>query len=115
MKKKAYKATNINEVDEERLFEQVFDKEIVIGIDVAKTDYFFNMMTDKRESISTIKWKHPLESEDIIELVSILPARSLVIAMEPSGTYGDPMRNMFIVREGFQTRSYRKDKKVIQI
>ncbi len=79
MKKKAYKATNVNEVDEERLFEQVFDKEIVI--DVAKTDYFCNIMTDKIENISTIKWK---------------PARSLVIAMEPSGTYGDPMRNMFI-------------------
>ena len=96
MKKRTYKATNVNKVDEERLFEQVFDKEIVIGIDVAKTDYFCNIMTDKRESISTIKWKHPLESEDMLELVSILPARSLVIAMEPSGTYGDPIRNMFI-------------------
>ncbi|MCP4049481.1 MAG: transposase [bacterium] len=96
MKKRTYKATNVNKVDEELLFEQVFDKEIVIGIDVAKTDYFCNIMTDKRESISTIKWKHPLESEDLLELVSILPAKSLVIAMEPSGTYGDPIRNMFI-------------------
>jgi len=97
MKKKSYRAVNVNKVDEEKLFEQVFDKEIVVGIDVAKTDFFCNLMSrGERKSICTIKWKHPLESEDILDLLTMLPAKSIEIAMEPSGTYGDPVRNMFI-------------------
>ncbi|MCP3922788.1 MAG: hypothetical protein GY714_09410 [Desulfobacterales bacterium] len=49
MEKRTYKAININKADEERLFEKVFDKGIVIGVDVAKTDYFCNIRSFKEE------------------------------------------------------------------
>lgn len=95
MKKKAYKAIKVNKLNMERLSSQVFEKEIVVGIDVAKEDFFCNLMSSDRESICTIKWKHPIESRTLLDLIESLPAKSINVAMEPSGRYGDPIRYMF--------------------
>ena len=43
-KKNIYKATKINLLNKERLYKEVQDKRIVVGIDVAKTDMFATLM-----------------------------------------------------------------------
>ena len=92
MKKNSYRAKNVKKINVKKLKEQVTNKNIVFGIDVAKEDMCAVFMDESREVIMTIKWKHPSESECVLELLQSLNCSRLVAAMEPSGTYGDSFR-----------------------
>ncbi len=96
MKKKAYKAINIKKINLENLSAKIKDQRIVFGIDVAKKDFFGSLMNEAKDVVQTIKWTHPGQSMELVNLIKNLPASSLEIAIEPSGTYGDPMRQLFI-------------------
>ena len=58
------------------------------------TEDFFAALADETAAVETIvKWKHPLESEAFLTLVSALAKATKVdVAMEPSGVYGDALR-----------------------
>jgi len=79
-----------------KLSEQVKDKRIVVGTDVAKEDYFAAFMNERGDVEITIKWKHPFDSRDFVELLNELPCSSIEVSMEPSGSYGDPVRQLII-------------------
>ena len=90
MKKKAYRATEVKKIKIEQM---VFDhgaKRLVFGTDVAKTDFYSCVMDESRKVLATIKWKHPFETEEFVALVKQFPKAE--VALEPSGTYGDPLR-----------------------
>ncbi|MDM8517212.1 transposase [Desulfobacterales bacterium HSG16] len=97
MKKKAYKGVEINKINIEKINASVAGKKIVVGIDAAKTKYFASLMDEKRDVLQTIKWEHPLESAGFVSLITNLSAKSFEVALEPTGTYGDPIRNAFIL------------------
>jgi transposase len=97
MKKKAYKTVDVKKVNVDALSEKVNGQSIVLSIDVAKIDFVASIMTSNKEVLLTLKWKHPSESLLLIELMlKKLRWHSLVVVMEPSGTYGDSLRAQFL-------------------
>ena len=92
MKKKAYRATDIKKINIEQLVLTFGEERAVFGIDVAKTDFYSSLMDEKRKVLTTIKWKHPEETERFVSLVKQFPSAETVL--EPSGTYGDPLRHL---------------------
>jgi transposase len=96
MKKRAYRAVSLKKLNREKLRQAVEGKRLVFSVDVGKEDCFGRFETAMEVGISTIKWKNPFETKQVVDLVSSLPASSVEVAMEPSGTYGDPVREMFI-------------------
>ena len=92
MKKRVYRAETIKQVNIEKLSKLVEGERIVFGIDVAKVDFFGVLMNDEREVLKTIKWKSPVDSQELLSLLKKLPTSQLETAMEPSGTYGDTLR-----------------------
>ncbi len=94
-KKRSYRAIDIKRLDQEKLAEEVAGKKIVFGIDIAKKkDYGVFMRVEDRQKLATIKWDSLDESREVLELLKKLPADQLDVAMEPTGTYGDPFRVM---------------------
>ncbi len=92
MKKRSYKAKNFKRVNKNRVFEAVSDQKIVVGIDVAKKDMCAALMDERQKIVETVKWQNPEQTMEMIDWLKELPAKSLEAAMEPTSTYGDPLR-----------------------
>jgi transposase len=100
MKKRSYRSVNVKKVDWERLAEEVRGERVVLGVDVAKERFAGSVMLARREEEKLIiSWQNPKESAALVNLVAGLPAAKLEVAMEPSGTYGDPLRWLFSKRQ----------------
>lgn len=99
MKKRSYRSVNVKKVNVEKLAEMVRGERVVFGVDVAKERMFGSVMVARgEESVLNIGWMDPGETRELVELVSSLPVANLEVAMEPSGTYGDPLRWLFLER-----------------
>jgi transposase len=99
MKKRIYRAEDVKDLNLGVLKETVRGRRVVVGIDVAKEDFVAAVIGQDREVLITIKWKHPLESNRFIDaIVDQLPWAFLEVVMEPSGTYGDALRSLFLDR-----------------
>jgi len=97
MKKHIYRAVDVKALNLDELREVIKNQKIVLGVDVAKEDFVAALMNEKREVLSTIKWKHPMETGMLLDvMLHKLPWSSLDVAMEPSGTYGDALRALFL-------------------
>lgn len=97
MKKRVYKAINVKKLNLEKIRKAVADKDITLSVDVAKEDFMAAIMTTNNEVITTIKWKHPIESSLLLDVIlRELRWHSLEVAMEPSGSYGDSLRAQFL-------------------
>lgn len=95
MKKREYRATDITKVNVEQLSEKAQGKRVVFGVDIAKNNNYGCLMNEKQEALITIKWGHPKQSRQMVEMIRRLGALKVEVAMEPSGTYGDPVRELF--------------------
>jgi transposase len=91
-RKRSYRSVNVKGLDREKLAEAVRGKPLVFSIDVAKEKEYGTFMTDDRESHVTVRWDMIEETSDVMELLNELPASEIAVAMEPTGTYGDPLR-----------------------
>jgi transposase len=94
MKKRIYRAEKVKNINEKKLAEQVKGKGIVFGIDVAKEDFFGVLMDESKNKLITMKWKNPSETRYMLNLLRKLPANKIEVAMEPTGTYGDAVRQL---------------------
>jgi len=76
------------------VFEEIGEQEVIVGVDVAKEAMVAAVMDEDESVVKTIRWSHPQETDGFLEFVSGLGerARSVVVAMEPSGVYGDALR-----------------------
>ena len=93
MKRKAYRATAVNRVSETEFVKGREGQTLVVGMDQGKFAH-----------LAVARWpdgqfEHPwrvASPEQVRELVDLLrrlaQGRSLTVALEPSGTYGDPLR-----------------------
>jgi transposase len=95
MKKKLYRASQINQVNFEAVAAKVTGEKVVFGVDVAKVDFFGALMKADREVVSILKWKQLPDTEALMKFLKALPVSSLEVAAESSGTYGDPLVNRF--------------------
>jgi len=98
MKKRTYRGVNVKRVDVERLANAVRGKRVVFGLDVAKEAMAGSVAVDRDEVKLNVKWSHPKETMELIELLLGLPAASIEVVMEPSGTYGDALKYQFELR-----------------
>ena len=99
MKKRSYRSVNVKKVDAEKLSEVVRGERVVFGVDVAKERMFGSVMVAGGEEVKlNIGWTDPIDTRQLVDLVTSLPVASLDVAMEPSGTYGDPLRWLFLER-----------------
>jgi len=93
MKKRRYRATNVKQVNWEKIASLTAGQQVVFSVDVAKDDFFGVLMKTDRSVIETIKWVHPQQTREVGEhLLHDLGAQYLEVVMEPSGTYGDALR-----------------------
>jgi len=95
MKKRPYRAVRVKQVNVDRLSEQVGDDRIVFGVDVGKEDCFGWLQRRQSDFHMIFKWKNPQESRQVVALLKELGSQRVEVAMEPSGSYGDPVRNLF--------------------
>ena len=95
MKKKPYRAVDVKEVDVKKLGEQVRGREVVIGVDVGKEQMYASVRDRGEEVRVTVKWRHPWETAEAVKRLAGLPGAKVEVAMEPSGTYGDSVREAF--------------------
>ncbi len=94
MKKRRYQSTPVKELRLEPLLRAAGDKPVTIGIDIAKEDMFAAFQVGEAVDV-TVRWKHPNQTVIFAEVLTILAARGPVEAvMEPSGTYGDALREL---------------------
>jgi transposase len=64
-------------------------------MDVGKTTMFAVLLDrESREVLLTFKWDHLTESRLVVGRLRSLPALTIACVMEPSGTYGDPLREL---------------------
>ncbi len=93
MKKHIYKAIKVTKVNWEQLANAVEGQRTIFAVDVAKEKFFAAVMTPDREVHVTLKWVHPQETRLVGEHLVGFPANGIDVVMEPSGTYGDSVRN----------------------
>jgi transposase len=96
MTKRRYHTTKVNQVNWAQIAEQVGEQKVVFAVDVAKEKFVGALMKPDRTVLKTIQWQHPDQTPELMHgLLSHLGAQRLEVAMEPSGTYGDPLRWLF--------------------
>lgn len=94
MRKRRYRSVPVKDVDLERLRDNVADVDIVVGVDVAKEEQFATVMKPDLSVVTLVRWKQPHEQSAFVSFVLELKrhAKSVAVAMEPSGVYGDCFR-----------------------
>lgn len=91
MKKRAYRAERIGQVNYTSLAASLSGKRVAFGIDVAKEDFFGVFMDEEKSIRRVIQWKSPRDMDALERLLTSLPVSQLEVAMESSGTYGDAL------------------------
>ena len=87
MKKRSYHTTDVKAANWEQIKTQTENRRIVYGVDVAKEAFVGVVMTGDRSVVTTLKWRHPEQTRELVDhVVNDLAAKSLEVVMEPSGT-----------------------------
>jgi transposase len=93
MKSKAYRATAVNRVDAVRVGQGHAGQALTIGLDIGK--YRILAVARWPDGQFERPWlvANPEQLRDLLGVLKQLaPEHSLTVALEPSGTYGDPVR-----------------------
>jgi len=92
MGKHSYRAVDFQRLDWASLRERVAGERVIVAIDVAKEDFVAALVLSSRQEVAKVKWRHPQSTRALVEHLVALPASQLEAVMEPTGTYGDPLR-----------------------
>ena len=98
MNKHRYHANALKQVDWELVARQTAGQDrVVFAVDVAKDDFVGGLMGGDRTLVEMVKWTHPQQTRALVEgLVAAFGSVRLEVVMEPSGTYGDALRALFV-------------------
>jgi len=92
-KKRAYRAKEINKVCVSEIVKGRKGKRATVGIDVGKADMYLMLRWEEGEFVGPWHAKNTVQIREIVELLAMLAQdRELIVALEPTGTYGDPLR-----------------------
>jgi len=103
MTKGPYEATSIKDVDVEYLAEHLDYEHLQVGFDVAKEVHFACLMGPHWEDYYVFRFDARREMDRMIALLEGLPADEIRCTLEPTGTYGEPLRAE-LERHGFEVR-----------
>ena len=92
MTKHRYQAFELQRMDWNALSLEVAGQRLIFSVDVAKENFYGAFLVPPFTVLGIIKWRHPGETPTLGRLLSELPAASIEVALEPSGTYGDSLR-----------------------
>lgn len=93
MRNRAYRATAVKQVNLAEVLVRLAPGLVWVGLDVGKTQVLCVIRDSNKHFERPWKVAYPSEIGVFIALLKALGAdRQLVIAMEPTGTYGDPLR-----------------------
>ncbi|MBW1964469.1 MAG: hypothetical protein JRI40_04505 [Deltaproteobacteria bacterium] len=69
MRKRIYRTVDVKALNLDEFRKVVKNQKIVLGVDVAKEDFVAALMNEKREVLFTIKWKHPIETGVLLDVM----------------------------------------------
>ena len=94
-KNKPYSAVNVKDVNLEKLLAELAGVgELFVGIDVGKASLLVAVCHGRRLFTRAWRVSYPGQLQLLVELLSKLAeGRKLTVAMEPTGTYADPLRH----------------------
>lgn len=96
MSYRSYDAVDFNDLDVETLASDLEEEWTVLACDVAKGWQYAKVFTLDREAIEpeellveqeVFRWKHPIETAEVLEMLEALPTQRLEAIVEPSGSY----------------------------
>src|ERR1700687_4255438 len=92
-KSRAYSSVRVNQVDASQLAPERAGQEIMVGVDVGKFEVLAICRWPDGQWERPWRVRNPSQIGELIALLRQLRSgRSLQVAMEPSGTYGDALR-----------------------
>ena len=94
-KKIQYRAVDVQQLSLETLLERFEpSSRVVIGVDVAKRKFLAALSDAQDEVCWVVRFEHPAQTMAFVDLLDGLQAagRAVEVVMEPTGTYGDPLR-----------------------
>lgn len=92
-KSKAYRSTEVKNVDLESVIAKIPAGPVWIGVDVGKKHFFVVVRFCDGSFERPWKVRNPSEIEFVVSLlVRLSKHQRLTVALEPTGTYGDPLR-----------------------
>lgn len=98
MSKGMYRSVDVKDVDENRLWEAVEGRRVVVGVDVGKFVCRASVTTGSKQVHKIIGWKSVPEGPALVDLLLGLPASSLEVVLEPTSTYGDSLAHQLLRR-----------------
>ena len=94
-KKIQYRALDVDQVSVESL-QQSFAEgtRVVVGVDVAKRKFLAALCAEDGQAQVIVRFEHPTQTGTFVKLLASLQdvGRTVDVVMEPTGTYGDPLR-----------------------
>jgi transposase len=92
-KSKAYRSTEVKNVDLESVIVRIPPGPVWVGVDVGKKHLFVVVRFSDGSFERPWKVRNPSEIESVVSLlVRLSKHQRLTVAIEPTGTYGDPLR-----------------------
>jgi len=87
-----YKAIDFKDANDDELRARFRGEKLMVTTDVAKQGMYAGLAGADGEVERIVTWQNPDELEEFIEWVEGLGADKVEFVLEPSGTYGDPLR-----------------------
>ena len=92
MSKRRYSSVEFKAVDWHSLEQRLEGGRVVVAVDVAKEDFVASVFAADQSALVTFKWTHPEQSGEVLGRLRLLARnRTVEVALEPSGTYGDAL------------------------
>lgn len=93
MKSRAYRAVDVNGIDLAKWLEGRKEEIVHAGLDVGKERIYCTLRWDMEDFDRPWRVRNPFEVVRLAELLTeVGRGRQVIVAMEPTGTYGDPLR-----------------------
>jgi hypothetical protein len=102
MKKRIYRTMSVNAFQACSIRREDAGPRLVVGVDIAKVDMVAAFAASDGRILTTVRWKAPAENATLLSILRQFRAAEMVVevVMEPSGTYGDVLRQQ-LQTEGF--------------
>ena len=94
MKVVNYSAVSIDSVDRKKIEPQLHGDTLIMGLDVAKKKEYAALADETGNIVGVIRWEHPRESRKFADFIDRLEPSRVQLVMEPTGSYGDPLRHL---------------------
>jgi transposase len=92
-RRRKYKAVSVKKVDVNLAVKDLAEGPVSIGLDIAKEEVFAVVRDVSGEFLRPWKAKQPAELNELVgRFKALAKVRSLVVALESTGTYGDALR-----------------------